>query len=79
MTRLAALLCLTLGVCALAEPAKKKPRWKCTFRGRVVFCDLADRPLQLHTRDRISLFDRTAPTFGPLVTAPASLLDRRLE
>lgn len=76
--RLVTLLCLTLGLCALAEPAKKTKRWKCTFQGRVVFCDLADRPLldQRDARDRVFLLARTAPTFGSVVSAPATFREQ---
>ncbi|MBL8922244.1 MAG: hypothetical protein JNJ54_25565 [Myxococcaceae bacterium] len=73
------LLGVVVASVASAAPPKQRPRWKCTFHGRIVYCDLVDKPLQLHTRDRVFLFERTPPMFSPLVTAPASLLERRVE
>lgn len=71
--RLAGVVLLLVAFGALAAPRKTaRPKWKCTWQGRVVFCDLVDRPLTSHTKDGVRLFDRTAPELGSLVVAPAS-------
>lgn len=65
------------GAVAAGDPPSKvkvkRHRWKCTFVGRMVFCDLADKPLgQLRGQNGVYLWERTPPRFAPLVTAPAS-------
>lgn len=58
---------------ASAKVKVKRHRWKCTFVGRMVFCDLVDKPLSLaRPKDAVRLLERTTPEFSPLVTAPAS-------
>lgn len=60
---------------ALASPSKKRSpplKWRCTWQGSRVFCDLEGRRLTSQPTDRVFLFDRTAPEFASLVVAPAS-------
>lgn len=69
--RLARVLLVLVSVGALAAPRTSAPRkWKCTWQGKVVFCDLVDRPST--TKDGVRLLNRTAPELGSLVAAPAS-------
>lgn len=69
--RLVGVLFLLLSVGALAAPRTSAPRkWKCTWQGRVVFCDLVDRPIT--PKDSVRLFDRPAPELGSLLVTPVS-------
>ena len=71
--RLAGVLLLLVSVGALAGPRTSAPRkWTCTWQGKVVFCDLVDRPLTSHGKDGVRLFDRPAAELGSLVVAPGS-------
>ncbi|MDP3503670.1 MAG: hypothetical protein Q8S33_25265 [Myxococcales bacterium] len=69
--RLASVLLVLVSVGALAAPRTSATRkWKCTWQGRVVFCDLVDRPIT--PKDGVRLLNRTAPELRSLVVAPAS-------
>lgn len=60
---------------ARASPAArvKRHRWRCHFVGRMVVCDVPERPLRAPPRkDRVTLLERTPPEFSPLVTPPTS-------
>ncbi|MDP1921767.1 MAG: hypothetical protein Q8L14_36335 [Myxococcales bacterium] len=71
--RLAGVLLVLVSVGALAAPRTSAPRkWKCTWQGRVVFCDLAGRPLTSPGKDGVRLFDRTPPELSSLVVTPVS-------
>jgi len=79
--RLALTACLLLSATTLGrEPPTRRPakaqhhRWKCTFQGRVVFCDLLDHPLSTSRwkEDQVVLLEREPPRFEPLAAPPAS-------
>ncbi|MFZ5445193.1 MAG: hypothetical protein ACOZQL_34705 [Myxococcota bacterium] len=80
MVRLALAASVVLATSAMGRDApprkavKTHHRWKCTFVGRMVYCDRVDHPLSPTRRetDAVSLFDRPAPSFPPLVAPPAS-------
>ena len=67
---------LLAATAAFAEPPRTPGhrKWKCRWIGRVVVCDLVDRPLSLAQRPEgsIVLRDRAEPDFTPLVTPPAA-------
>lgn len=58
---------------ARPTPKVKRHRWRCHFAGRMVYCDLVDRPLLAPLpQTEVSLLERTPPKFEPLVTPPSS-------
>lgn len=72
--RLALVLLMLGSITAVASPSKKRVpplKWRCTWEGRRVFCDVEGRHLTSQ-KDRVFLFERTAPEFSSLVVAPAS-------